>query len=45
VFAEVSFTLAAIVTVVAAAWLSRRRGSWQPLIYTDLMQHFRGDGN
>jgi hypothetical protein len=34
VIAEVSFTVAAIVTLLAAAWLSRRRGSWQPLIYT-----------
>ena len=32
--AEVSFTVAAIVTLVAAVWISRHRGSWQPLIYT-----------
>lgn len=32
--AEVAFTAAAIGTLLVAAWLSHRRGSWQPLIYT-----------
>ena len=32
--AEVSFTVAAVVTLLAAGWFSRRRHSWQPLIYT-----------
>jgi hypothetical protein len=32
--AEVSFTVAAIATLLVAGWYSRRRDSWQPLIYT-----------
>jgi hypothetical protein len=32
--AEVAFTTAAIATVCVAAWFSRRRNSWHPLLYT-----------
>ena len=32
--AEVAFTAAAIATVCVASWISRRRNSWQPLLYT-----------
>lgn len=32
--AEVAFTTAAIATMCVAAWISRRRNSWQPLLYT-----------
>jgi hypothetical protein len=32
--AEITFTVAALTTVLVAGWISRRRKSWHPLLYT-----------